>query len=207
MEPYSLLAGLGYSEFTTTPNDEFSFIKPKLCITTLNEIDDSQIENIKDKYSTDFLLSTIKKFKGQVTELYNQREDLKDEYSQKNGIFKNFTTCISELLNNQLVIDDSSDFKEVLLAKQQEYSQILNLESIKEKVVSINEELSVLNESIKEVMSLKDSSTCSVCMETRVEYFMNPCGHTLCGKCKGILKGKCHYCRTEITEFKKLFLF
>jgi hypothetical protein len=207
MESYSLLSGLGYSEFNNTPNDEFSFIKPKLCIAPLNEIDDSQIDIIKEKYSTDSLLLIVKKFKEQVRDLYNQREDLKDQYSQKNGLFKNFESCITQLLSNQLVIDDSSEFKEVLLSKQEEYYIILNLESIKEKVVSINEELSILNESIKEVMSLQDSSTCSVCMETRVEYFMNPCGHTLCGKCKGILKSKCHYCRTEITEFKKLFLF
>ena len=207
MEPYSLLPGLGYSEFSNTPNDEFSFIKPKLGISPLNEIDDSQIDIIKDKYSTESLMSTIKKFKGQVTNLYNQREDLKDGYSQKNGVFTKFTNCINDLLNNQLVLDDSSDFKEVLLSKQEEYSRILDLESIKEKIGNINEELSVLNESIKEVITLQDSSTCSVCMETRVEYFMNPCGHTLCGKCKSNVKERCHYCRTEIIEFKKLFLF
>ena len=206
MEPYSLLSGLGYSEFSTVPEDEFSFIKPKLCITPLTEIDDSQIDNIKEKYSTDCLMSTIKKFKGQVTSLYNQREDLKDEYSQKNGVFTKFVNCINDLLSNQLVLEDPS-FKELLLSKQEEYSRILDIDSIKEKIGNINKELSILNETIKEVITLQDSSMCSVCMETRVEYFMNPCGHTLCGKCKSNVKSRCHYCRTEILEFKKLFLF
>jgi hypothetical protein len=206
MEPYSLLSGLGYSEFNIIPDDEFSFIKPKLAITQPQEIDDSQLNKIKEKYSVESLMTTIKKFKGQIVNLYNQREDFKEEYSQKNELFKNFDSFITQLLNNQLVVEDTL-FKEVLLTKREEYSQILNLESIKEKIVSLNQELSILNESIKEVMTLHDSSICSVCMETRVEYFMNPCGHTLCGKCKGIMTSKCHYCRSEILEFKKLFLF
>ena len=49
---------------------------------------------------------------------------------------------------------------------------------------------------------------CQICLEHQVEYFLDPCGHTICKHCKVICENKpdCHYCRTKKKGYKRLYL-
>ena len=55
--------------------------------------------------------------------------------------------------------------------------------------------------------SISNSTICQICLENQIEYFIDPCGHTICKKCaeKTLNTPNCHYCRTKKNELKKLF--
>ena len=50
--------------------------------------------------------------------------------------------------------------------------------------------------------------TCQVCLENQIEYFVDPCGHTICKVCKVECEKlkNCHYCRTPRNGYKRLYL-
>jgi hypothetical protein len=82
---------------------------------------------------------------------------------------------------------DSSTSEEFEAVKKEYYSAIIKLKTLPKEVFS--------------------PRTCVICFDAEIEYFLNPCGHTICGSCKDKYRtNKCHICRKPNIEYRKLFL-
>ena len=66
-------------------------------------------------------------------------------------------------------------------------------------------EYSYLKNILTDISSILPSGICRICLESEVTYFIDPCGHTICGLCKELSKSltTCHTCRANITSLKK----
>ena len=47
--------------------------------------------------------------------------------------------------------------------------------------------------------------TCIICATNEIEYFMVPCGHTMCGACCNYLRGTCFTSRGIVTNHLRFF--
>lgn len=81
-------------------------------------------------------------------------------------------------------------------------------ELIKEKEQIVTEYSSAMIKLKTLPKSVFNQRTCVICFESEIEYFIDPCGHTICGNCKESCKEmkRCHVCRGPLHSYKKLFL-
>ena len=95
---------------------------------------------------------------------------------------------------------DLSQFKMI------EYKYIINIESIESELQKVTAELYYLHNSISSYLSIQHPCICTICLESKIEYFIDPCGHTLCNNCKNKMNESCYYCRSKINTIRKLYL-
>ena len=75
-----------------------------------------------------------------------------------------------------------------------------------------------LNNNLNSIESLaetkqKSNFNCKICYNNKINYALNPCGHTLCQECsENILKNQhqsinlCPFCKQSIISYHKIFL-
>jgi hypothetical protein len=204
-------SSLNYSLFSDS-GDQDAVNNILLNIHNSDEITDEFRNNIKIKYSTEVLNMTVESFKKVLIKLNTLKNDLEQEYSEKKEVVNKFSEKVQELVDLVSSVEAKTSltqysFKELLFAKVVEYSDAFGLDLIKEKISNVNKELVCLKDSIRSFNSIQHPCVCTICMESKLEYFIDPCGHTLCKNCKDKLNNKCFYCRNKISGFKKLFLF
>lgn len=51
-----------------------------------------------------------------------------------------------------------------------------------------------------ELMELKESNTCQICLSRRVDALLVGCGHLMCRQCVPHCNGKCPFCRREFAQ-------
>ena len=204
-------SSLNYSLFSDSGNQD-AINNILLNVQNTEEITDEFRNTIKVKYSTEVFNITVDSFKKELIKLNTLKNELEQEYSEKKGAVDKISGKVQELVDcivpveAKTYIEDYS-FKELLYSKIVEYSMDLGVESTKEKLINVKKELACLKDSINSFNSIQHPCICTICMEFKLEYFIDPCGHTLCKNCKEKLNNKCFYCRNKITGFKKLFLF
>ena len=138
---------------------------------------------------------------------------------------------IEKISNSSESLEPSEDdllFKKILMSKLKDYSKLLNLEELQQQVERLESEFKSLTNILKSVNSIQVACMCPLCLDNKVEYFLFPCGHTVCGKCNNKnklnnnnnnqlnnqlsnqlnnnIKKLCFYCRTEIQSIKTLYL-
>jgi hypothetical protein len=173
---------------------------------------DSFIKGVKEKHETNKLNELILKFKSEIYDLYNRRVIKEKEYYDNKLELDLLTSKFMDLINYLNVfetkreINEDSSITSLLSDKLKEYSKLITIDPLKKEVDSLNNEMFILKESINSYLSIQHPCICSICLEKQIKYFIDPCGHTLCEKCKDQINDSCYYCRTKIIQFKKLYI-
>ena len=178
-----------------------------------SELDESQIEIIKEKYKISDLKTSIDTFKKEVVSLYNKKAQLWNIYNNNKKKFESFAEKITQTVDSIHVItvdtedDDDYTLVRILLSKIEAYYKLLDIDASYKEFSRVELELEYLYDSINSLLSIKHPCTCTVCLENTVEYFADPCGHTICSACKlKVSSNVCIYCRSNVNSFKKLYL-
>jgi hypothetical protein len=156
--------------------------------------------------------NTINNLKKKVVEINNTRieyeiklENNKEKYSKYAELILSLITQIRE---TESYTSENDEIINTLYTKITNYSTDLELDSLKQKVDSVNMEYLCIKDLFFDLSGFLPSTTCNICLENQVNYFMDPCGHTLCTNCKEkhprLLN--CHFCRTKINSLKRLYL-
>lgn len=206
-----------YEELITERGDEnylnrvvssFDEIKKKLFYYNKNPVDDyyRNQNELLSKYSIEILNENIYKLKSNICKLWNDKIELHATLNHNKDLFKNFSDSILEIVK-VLNENTDSDLIKMLNKKIDDYALELKIDYYNLEESRIIMELDYLKKTIKNFSDLIPASTCGICYENQVTYFIETCGHTICDDCK-IKCGKsiyCHYCRTPRGEYKKLF--
>ena len=196
--------------------------------TKITEINEKS--RIPEKFNT--FKDLIEEYKKTICEIYISLNESKEKLNVNKEKYLLFLDQINTLLNSIEKISNSSEpseedllFKKILMSKLEYYSNLLNLDELQRDVQRLESEFKSLSNVLKSVNSIQVACMCPLCLDNKVEYFLFPCGHTVCGKCnnKNKLtnqlsnqtlynnnnnnnKKLCFYCRTEIQSIKTLYL-
>ena len=195
-------------------NDVFSKIKDTLLLLTESDnIDFSEKyrETINPKYNLDQTTNTINELKRNIVDIHTKKihyDNLyytnKQKYEEfSNNIFASITsidTFKEDPKNDQL--------KEMLIDRIGCFYNELNLDSLKENLKIISKEFTYMKQYLIELSGISNPITCQICLENQIEYFIDPCGHTLCKNCKDKTSNTrvCHICRAVKGTLKRLYL-
>jgi len=199
-------------------NKIFNEIRNKLLIISdENEESISVSDSFRKKFLEDNYLSNtlevINHLKKKVVNIHNKKIELDIIFNESTLKFKKFSDLIIEVITNfngSNELSDSNDSKlsDLLMEKINKYYSFLDLENLKNQTDSINKEYLTIKHLFYELSGLIPASTCQICLENQINYFIDPCGHTICTTCKEKRPGlqKCHFCRTNVSTFKRLYL-
>ena len=149
-----------------------------------------------------------------ITELYNKKIQIESVFFHKEHLFDRFSKYIHKIIDsiNNINLETNSqnedlEFKKMLMSKIEIYYLDLNLENIKKEKAQVNKEFLFLKETIKNLTTTVDSVSCGICYASGVTHFIDPCGHTICDKCKENIESKplCPYCRVPKNCYKRLY--
>ena len=146
---------------------------------------------------------------------------LKDKLDQSAEIEEIFQSQITQIKRSFLILD------ELNIARASYASELNHLhdsidnfkanitKDFSESMKSVKDEY---NQSLKTLVQLKDvyqvcrdsdlSYVCPICLQSRVECFMIPCGHTFCRECvkpTNSIRKICHICRNPYTRICTLY--
>jgi hypothetical protein len=196
----------------------FKEIKDK--IFSVNEIEDIpkltdiQKEELNKKHFVDNFSNTINNIKKLLVNNFNRKLELEFVLEGNKKKFEAFTknindsiSSINNIIDNEMSSEDEN-LKELLSNRINWYYSKLNIESLKKEYSEILFEYSFFKDMLKSISEVLPSGTCGICLDNQVNWFIDPCGHSICNGCKnkfGLLT-KCHFCRTTITSIKKLYI-
>lgn len=195
----------------------FKEIKNKLF--NLNEIPDipkltdEQKSSFNDKYFSSALSNNINRVKKLVVNFYNKKIELEITIEQNKNRYETFCKNITDSIksiDSIITIETEQDtaLKESLNDRINWYYSELKLDALKKEYSDILLEYSYIKGILTEISSVMPTGICSICLENQVTYFIDPCGHTICTNCKDKSKNLsvCHFCRSNIIVFKRLYL-
>ena len=179
---------------------KFNLIKLKI-----NESDlDLDIEKFKEKWNISNLECEIDSFKKKIIDFYDNKIIIEQKFEKNKELYDSFCENINKILNSLNLSD--LNLKTLLLKKMENYYEFLELDSLISETSLLNKEYNNIKDCIDKLKC--DTPICNICMTEPVSYFIYPCGHTFCERCK--LKCDtsiyCHYCRTKKEDVKKLYL-
>jgi hypothetical protein len=166
-------------------------------------MEESYLTNVK---------STIDNLKKKVVEINNTRieyeiklENNKEKYTKYADLV---ISLISHIRENETATTENDEIINILYTKLNNYAVELEIDVLKKKVDSTNMDYLCIKELFFDLSGFLPSTTCNICLENQVNYFIDPCGHTLCTNCKekNPRLSNCHFCRTKITGLKRLYL-
>ena len=191
----------------------FEKIKEKLYNGVTTTLDESKIVQLSEKYNINHTKSLINNFKQNISILYNKKIELEITISQKKKLYNQFCDSITESINCIKNIHNEPDTEDTklisLLSERLEwYYNELGLYTLIESLNETEAEFYFLKSTLADLAGLNCPSTCSICMENQVSWYINPCGHTLCENCKNKCEGSiyCHYCRNKISKYNRLYI-
>ena len=197
-------------------NKIFNEIKNKLLIIS-DDNTESVSESTKNEYlEKNFLTGVhgnINKLKKIIVETHNKKIELDILFNEASIKFKKFSDLVIATVNiikESSKPDDSDDIQlcDLLMNKIGKYFLFLDLENLTKSVNSINKEYLCIKNLFYELSGTLPATVCQICLENQINYFIDPCGHTICTSCKEKRPGlqKCHFCRANISTFKRLYL-
>lgn len=157
-----------------------------------------RIEQTKDEF--------VKKMKAYDIEKLIQRppdENVETQDTTSKEL-EDYETVVKNLKGYLLVINEKYDSIEKQLSKNSNSQELLKQRA--DINLEYNSVLLKLKSLSKAVLSPR---TCIICFDNEIEYFVAPCGHTLCGNCKLECERRsdnCHVCRGRRQNYNKLFL-
>ena len=201
---------------TTIYSKVFSEIKSKIMAINEHNLESEEISELEkskfmEKYNVIELRESINKFKKSVVEIHNKKISTEIKLSVAKTDYTDFSNKILSLLTHLNSVPDSTEdpiLNDLLLKRLQGYYSMLDLDTLKSSVDSIENEYSYIKNILTSVYSLLPPTTCQICLESEITHFMDPCGHTLCRDCFEKISGiqNCHYCRCKVDKIKRLYL-
>lgn len=193
---------------TVDYNVLFEKIKSKLYkINTLPEIDISEYSDVK-QFKENFL--EIKKNACTIYIKFMKAESELTKAKEKYNTFcENLKKCINSIEICEVTQSSDEILKSLLESKIDEYYTNLKIEELQEKFTHCYTDFEKTKYKINTLTgSIIPSTTCQICLEHQVDYFIDPCGHTICKHCKLQCENndKCHYCRSVKYGYKRLYL-
>jgi hypothetical protein len=193
-----------------TYNTIFEKIKIKLFqmnIDTGIDISDCPIIN---KYRDDF-----QELKKNVCDIYLDYMESECELNKAKEKYKTFCegikNCIYFINNTGTVDKNDITIKKLLEEKIENYYEKLNINNLIKKFDEKRLEFEKTKYKISTIAGcILPTTICQICLENQVEYFIDPCGHTICKTCKTIYENKseyCHYCRTKKNVYKRVYTY
>jgi hypothetical protein len=158
---------------------------------------------------------TIDELKKKVVIIYNHKiqsdifyEDAKDKYTLFCNNITESIQCIDNIIGTDECTDSDVKFKEMLLLKIDEYYVKLNLEIFKQNKTNADTAFENIRSTVVALSGVLSPIICQICLDRQVEYFIDPCGHTICKVCMVTCKSSpnCHYCRHKKDSYKRLYL-
>ena len=193
----------------------FKCIKEKIfCIHENTEsLTESESENLTTKYDIKNVKNTIDTLKKQLAQLHEQKIHLNSKVERYLNKYNNFLESVNSVTENMenLITDftpQDEELSKLIVDRIEWYYNKLGIEDLLTQQKTINTEFRFLSETISKFSDIVNPSICQICYLNQVAFYINPCGHTLCESCKNkcnTLKN-CHYCRSQLYSFNKLFL-
>ena len=174
---------------------------------------DTQIENYKVKYNIEMTTNSIETLKNNISELYSEKIKIDNKINANFNKYNEFIESINNVTEKMEAIittysPEDEEFKKKLIDRIEWYYKEFDLEYLLSEQKRINSEYNYLKETIVNLSGITNPIVCQICYVNQVAFFVDPCGHTLCESCKikcQTLKN-CHYCRSVVKSFNKLFL-
>jgi hypothetical protein len=196
-------------------NNIYNSIRDKLF--TLNDnsetaLPSEKVEEYNAKWNIKNLNESIETFKKDLGDLYQRKNHIEIELNKKKEKYKSFCDHVSSLLESMEPFyagsPEQDQFRKILKERIEWYYSELNLARLALENKIVNEEFSFMKETLKNISSISNSTQCSICYENQVSWYIDPCGHTLCGSCKERCSENtmCHYCSTKKNKYSRLYL-
>lgn len=195
-----------------------------------DEIKDEKIDNLLNEIKLH-----LEQFDKIQEELSVLDEELKKEITSMNNKINKLEGVIDFIL--KLDFSDKEEEDDDLQIKQlienikkvsEKISKTEKFEEVKKKYASKRKELNKYIYLLTKLNSLNISNRCLICLDSTIDHYLDPCGHTMCKTCieknmrmnnrLNILNEqmnietirnygtKCPVCRVTINEVRKLFL-
>lgn len=192
----------------------FTSIKEK--IFAINDpilISPEEIEIYKEKYNISDTVLCIETLKKNISTLYQNKIKIDNKIDNSFKKYNDFLQSLSDFTEKmqsvvEIFTDQDQEFKDTVHDRIEWYYKQLGLEELLNEQKSITNEYNYLLNVIKGLSEITNPCMCQICYTNQVSFYLNPCGHTLCESCKNKyqISKNCHYCRTSINSFNKLFL-
>ena len=164
-----------------------------------------ELPGLSEKYSIGVVNESIYKLKSDICKLWNEKIELHATLNHNKELFKKFSDSTLEIID-VLKKNTDAELIKLLNKKIDDYSTELKIEYFNSEESRIFTELEYLKNTVKNFSDFIPASTCGICYENQVTHFIINCGHTICECCKDRNKSnQCHYCRTVVREYKKIF--
>lgn len=187
---------LNYDEIFNKIREKLYFKKNEQSTQDFSQIGQSEEFNI------------LKNIKDKISKLYIKKIEIDEKINLAKKNIKLFTDTINNTITFFNEIEYDPNLKDLLNKKIDSYFLYNNIENLTNESLMIDKELEESKSLITLFSSFLPSVACSICFDKQVEYFMDPCGHSVCKDCKikCEVSNKCHYCRTVRKKFNKLYL-
>jgi len=166
--------------------------------------------NIEMEYTENIIA-----FKKQICDIYlnfmHSDNALKNAREKFTNFSENIQNCLGIIINCETSYSqDDITLKTILENKIENYYTFLDIDTLVENFNKNFKEFErVKYKTSLLVGSILPTTICQICLENQVDYFIDPCGHTICKNCKLVCENKttsCHYCRTQRKNYKRLYL-
>lgn len=190
--------------------DAFDTIKQEH-IERMGELD-LKIETNMYTYTPKFdeFKNIVNALKSCITPLKEKYDETNKEYIKAKNEYDAFVYKILDKNVRQKSEDQIRQLSDEIQQQIKEKYTSLNIEQLKQNYLDAFDEYGSLMMKLKSITgTVIPTTVCQICLENQVEYFLDPCGHTICGTCKQTCehsRKNCHYCRKNRNAFKRLFL-
>ena len=164
--------------------------------------------------------NVLQNFKDEFIELQDKfiviDKKIKEETEKTDKDIKNLEVMINFVNNldeSYSETDEVKNINENIINLSDKIKTNNSLKDAKKDYIKIRVEINDCFSIIKSINNLNTTNTCSLCMNNKVEEFIDPCGHCYCTSCKnrlihyeGGVDMNCPICRGHIREFKQLYL-
>ena len=205
-------------EELVTERGEFN-LTSRIDYTTLFDKIKSKLNNINLDFEFDVhdemeYTENVIAFKKQICDVYLDflhSDNVLKNAREKYVLFcENIQNCLKTIISCETEYNqDDVTLKTILENKIESYYTFLDIDTL----------IDNFNKNFKEfervkyktsllVGSILPTTICQICLENQVDYFIDPCGHTICSNCKKNLTilNKCHFCRSRIEKIKRVYI-
>jgi hypothetical protein len=166
-------------------DSEYSYFEEELHVTEEPFDIPEEWKDIKDKI--EFLRNIYKETCDEIHGLYNDITESCDKLTSMNKMKDVFIGTQFDGAYSDLV--ESFESTMDLIGKEMKIRVLLGKKNV-----------------LKNILNIKNSTMCNVCLEKTITHFNDPCGHTFCNACIGRQNRSCPMCRTTVIGARKLFL-
>lgn len=143
------------------------------------------------------------------TTLTNAETELNEAKEKYASFCESIKKCVNFVHNTGTADQNDILLRDILENKIDTYYTHLKIDELIKQYNIANLEFEKTKFKISTISNVVLPPTiCQICLERQVDYFIDPCGHTICEQCKIKCEKTtdCHYCRTKKKCYRRLYL-